>query len=86
MVLDEMPVRKTMASVLLRCSKPTLDYRPRALPSDFSARRNLHLPTLAADPGKFLGGLNNTYLRLLLDLKSQPHLHYRTLPKNPWGF
>jgi len=39
----------------------------------------------AADPGKILGGLNNTYLRLLLDLKSQPHLHYRALPKNSWG-
>ena len=32
MVLDEMPVRKTMASVLLRCSKPTLDYRPAISP------------------------------------------------------
>ena len=29
-------------------------------------------------------GLNNTYLRLLLD-KSQPHLYYRTLTKNSWG-
>ena len=43
-------------------------------------------PNAAADPEKILGGgLNNTYLRLLLDLKSQPHLHYRTLPKNSWG-
>jgi len=39
----------------------------------------------AADLGKNLGGLNNTYLRLLLDLTSQPHLHYRALPKNSWG-
>jgi len=30
-------------------------------------------------------GLNNTYLRLLLDLMSQPHLYYRALPKNSWG-
>jgi len=39
----------------------------------------------AADLGKNLGGLNNTYLRLLLDLMSQPHLYYRALPKNSWG-
>jgi len=39
----------------------------------------------AADPGKILGGLNNTYLRLLLDLKSHSHLNYRALPKNSWG-
>jgi len=43
--------------------------------------------TTAADPVKILGGgLNKsataTHLRLLLDLKSQPHLHDRTLPKN----